>query len=92
MKGMNIAITPAIQKICHLEDTQSSLQPEANPKFTTPDGARGTSLSCQIPSLVDENLSESWLADRGDRRAVAWFALAALLTPASLHCLAAVPL
>ena len=64
-----------------------SLQTEAKPKFTTPDG---TSLSCQIPSLVDENLNESWLAGRVDNCVVAWFALAALLTPASLHCLAAV--
>jgi hypothetical protein len=49
-----------------------------------------SSLSCRIPSLVDERLNESWLGDRGDRHAAAWFALAALLAPASLHCLAAV--
>ena len=46
------------------------------------------SLSCQILSLVDANSNESWLAGRGDSCAVAWFALAALLALASLHCLA----
>jgi len=35
MEGMNIAVTPAIQKICHPEDTQSSSQTEARPKFIT---------------------------------------------------------
>jgi len=35
MEGMNIAVTLAIQKICHPEDTQSSSQTEAKPKFTT---------------------------------------------------------
>ena len=49
----------------------------------------GASLSCQIPSLVDASLSESWLAGREDMRVVAWFVLAALLALASLHCLAA---
>jgi hypothetical protein len=33
MEGMNIAVTPAIQKICHSEDIQSSLQTEAKSKF-----------------------------------------------------------
>jgi hypothetical protein len=34
MEGMNIAVTPSIQKICHPEDVQSSLKTEAKPKFT----------------------------------------------------------
>jgi len=60
MEGMNIAVTLAIQKICHPEDTQSSSQTDAKPKFTILGGARrGASLSCQIPSLGDANLNES---------------------------------
>jgi hypothetical protein len=59
MKGMDIAVTPSIQKICQPEDVQSNLQTKAKPKYTTLDGVRRASLSCQIPSLVDENLNES---------------------------------
>jgi len=40
MEDMDIAVTPAIQKIYHPEDIQSSLQTEAKPKFTTLGGAR----------------------------------------------------
>jgi len=90
MEGMNIAVTPAIQRICYPEDIQSSLRNKARPKFTTLGGARrGASLSCQIPSLVDGNLNESSWGGRGDRRVAAWFALVALLAPAFLHYLVA---
>jgi len=40
MERMDIAVTPAIQKICHPEDTQSSSQTEAKSKFTTLGGVR----------------------------------------------------
>ena len=60
MEGMNIALTPAIQKIYHPEDTQSSYQTDAKPKFTTLGGAKkGASLSCQIPSMPTSCLNWS---------------------------------